>query len=99
MRVGRVRHRSGNACSPVISFVRPRATWPDNACNECGGHGWLAQVVKTVKQKKKNYKDYIVAEFVFARDARGETYEPVELPLHGLELFVAWPSFSSDDDT
>ena len=77
----------------------PRAIWPDYACDECGGHGWLAQVVKTVKQKSKKYKDYIVVEFSFARDARGKPFEPAELPLHGLELFVAWPPFSDDESS
>ena len=86
------------------SVVVLRSVWPDYACDECDGYGWLATVVNVVKRRGR---PSVVVDFTYACDEHGNKHREVELQLHAMEAVLGWPSemiagavlTMSDDDS
>ena len=55
----------------------PASLWPDYACDEFGGEGWLAQVRCCVRGQA-------TVRFVHARDAEGKVYPDEHLSIDQL---------------
>ena len=60
----------------------PRTLWPTYPCEECGGHGWLANVVQVYPRTRKPAAR---VEFTYARDEHGLPYRTETLELSKLQ--------------
>ena len=61
----------GTARSAMELRMVPRATWPDDPCDELRGEGWMVEVVKTVG---KADAAKVLCRFVMACTEEGQPY-------------------------
>ena len=62
---------SSSARAAPVRMMVPRETWPDDACEELQGAGWLVEVVRTIG-KAESAK--ALCRFVDARTQGGQPY-------------------------
>ena len=65
--------------STGMSVMLPRDLWPDEACAECGGAGWMATI-------KRLFPTAALLTFDVARTAEGGEFGAVRVPLASLRV-------------
>ena len=73
------RTRAAAMWSTGMSVILPRELWPDEACVECGGAGWMATI-------QRLFPTAAPLTFDVARTAEGGEYGAVRVPLANLRV-------------